>query len=96
MLIHVPVFVFFLHIVGKSEAGTGLPDGVCRPIRGRNGTMIKMIFSKLSNPFDELSSNVNELQDNMAKIKVYANTILFFRISVNMIFMILFILFFVF
>ena len=35
-----------------------------------NGTVNKITFKIVNNPFDELSSKANELQDKMAKIKV--------------------------
>ncbi|CAM3284636.1 hypothetical protein FLLO111716_00920 [Flavobacterium longum] len=41
-------------------------------------------------PLAELSSKANELHDRIAKIRVYANTILLLRMSSNMIFMIRF------
>lgn len=59
-----------------------------------NGTVNNITFKMVKIPLDELSSKLNEPQDNMAKIKVYANTILFFRISESMIFIILFIFYF--
>ena len=55
-----------------------------------NGTVNKITFKMVKIPFAELSSKANELQDKIAKIKVYAKTILLFNISSNMIFMILF------
>ena len=57
-----------------------------------NGTVNKITFKMVSNPFDELSSKANELQDNTANIRVKARTILFFKISDNIIFIILFII----
>lgn len=56
------------------------------------GTVNKMMFKMVSKPLAELSSNPKELQESKAKIKVYANTILFLRMSRNMILMILFII----
>ena len=35
-----------------------------------NGTVNKIIFKIVSNPFAELSSNPNELQERMARIRV--------------------------
>ena len=35
-----------------------------------NGTVNKITFKMVSNPFDELSSKANELQDKIDKISV--------------------------
>ncbi len=55
------------------------------------GTVNKITFNIVNKPFDELSSKANELQDKIANINVKAKTILFFKISDNIIFIILFI-----
>ena len=56
-----------------------------------NGTVNKIIFKMVSKPLAELSSNPNELHESMPKIIVYANIILFFKISKKIILIILFI-----
>ena len=58
-----------------------------------NGTVNKITFKIVKIPLAELSSRANELHDKIAKINVYAITILLLRISSNMIFIILFIIF---
>lgn len=55
-----------------------------------NGTVNRITFKTVRRPLAELSSKANELHDKIPKIIVYAKTILLFRMSSNMIFIILF------